>query len=120
MIDTTEDGFVYNPKTQPEGTVAVSEDEEDAVAGVRVLQIAGRSTLRGSDSRTFEDPETHTAQVDSYFLLDTQIGKQIKVSNYEALRDNARDLGIPAKLEPIAAITLEIGLPGLTSLVHDS
>jgi len=45
MIDTTDDGFVYNPKTQPEGTVAVSEDEEDAVAGVRILQIAERYTL---------------------------------------------------------------------------
>jgi len=62
MIDTTDDGFVYNPKTQPEGTVAVSEDEEDAVAGVRILQIAERYlSLFVADSRTFEDRNSYGA-----------------------------------------------------------
>ena len=53
---------MYNPKTQPEGTVAVSEDEENAVAGVRILQVAERYlSLFVADGRTFEDRNSYGA-----------------------------------------------------------
>ena len=101
MIDTTDQGFVYNPKTQPSGSVA---EGEDAIAGVRLLQVAGRYILGGSDSRSFERLENHSEQVDSYFLLDTQLGKQSRFPNYEALRGKAQELGISPNLERVASV----------------
>jgi hypothetical protein len=101
MIDTTDQGFVYNPKTQPENAVA---EQEDAVAGVRVLQVAGRYILGGSDSRSFQRSENQSEQIDSYFLLDTQIGKQTRLPSYEALRAKVRELGITANLERISSV----------------
>jgi hypothetical protein len=47
MIDTTEHGFVYNPKTQGEGAVG---EQEDAIGRVRDLQIVGRYILGSADS----------------------------------------------------------------------
>src|ERR1700730_15856649 len=101
MIDTTDQGFVYNPKTQPNSVVA---EQQDAIAGVRVLQVAGRYILGGSDSRSFERLENHSEQVDSYFLLDTQLGKQSRFPNYEALRGKAQELGISPNLERVASV----------------
>src|SRR5271157_3925020 len=48
MIDETDHGWVYNPKTQSGGGVA---EEDDAVACVRIVQVAGRYILGGVDSR---------------------------------------------------------------------
>ncbi len=50
MIDDTDQGCVYNPKTQM-GNGGVGE-QEDAVFGVHVLQVAGRYILGGSDTRS--------------------------------------------------------------------
>jgi hypothetical protein len=47
MIDVTDQGWVYNPKTQPGSGVR---EQEDAVAGVRKIQIAGRYILGATDS----------------------------------------------------------------------
>ena len=41
------------------------------------------------------------ADVDSYFVLDTQTSKRIDLLTYDALRDSAARLGIPLKLEHI-------------------
>jgi hypothetical protein len=100
MIDTTDHGFVYNPKTQDEGGVG---EQEDAIGGVRDLQVAGRYILGGVDSR-WGPSEDAKPQVDSYFLLDTQIGKHTNYLTYESLRNSAKELGIGLNLEPIAAI----------------
>lgn len=47
MIDTPDEGFVYNPKTQRGSAVG---EQEDAVAGVRILQISGPYILGGTNS----------------------------------------------------------------------
>src|SRR5271157_5520257 len=65
MIDLTDQGWVYNPKTQPGGGVG---EQEDAVAGVRIVQVAGRYILGGSDSQAFQYSGQERTQVDSYFL----------------------------------------------------
>jgi len=51
MIDVTDQGWVYNPKTQPGDGVV---EQDDAVAGVRIVQIAGRYIAGGSDTRSFQ------------------------------------------------------------------
>jgi len=51
MIDVTDQGWVYNPKTQPGSGVA---EQEDAVSGVRNVQVSGKYILGGIDSKAFE------------------------------------------------------------------
>jgi hypothetical protein len=72
MIDVPDQGWVYNPRTQPHGGVG---EREDAVAGVRNVQVSGRYILGGTDSKTFEHRAKDINQVDAYFLLDTQLGR---------------------------------------------
>ena len=100
MIDTTDQGWVYNPKTQPQGVG----EQDDAIAGVRVEQVAGRYILGGSDTRSFEQSESGSDQVNSYFVLDTQIGQHTDYPSYETLRGTARKLGIVLHLEPIDTV----------------
>jgi hypothetical protein len=101
MIDVTDQGWVYNPKTQPGSGVG---EREDAVAGVRNLQVAGRYILGATDSKAFENLGEDTNQVDAYFLLDTQLGKRKHFQNYDALRQSALELGIEPNLQPINTI----------------
>jgi hypothetical protein len=101
MIDTTDQGWVYNPKTQSGGGVG---EQEDAVGGVKIVQVSGRYVLGGSDSRTFEQSVKNPDQVDSYFLLDTQIGKHANFPSFDALRAKAQELGIALNLQPIAGV----------------
>lgn len=101
MIDTTNQGWVYNPKTQSGGGVG---EQEDAVGGVRIVQVSGQYVLGGSDSRPIAQSVKNPEQVDSYFLLDTQVGKHTKFPSYDALRANAQQLGIALNLQPIADV----------------
>jgi hypothetical protein len=101
MIDVTDQGWVYNPKTQSSGGVG---EQEDAVAGVRNLQVAGRYILGGTDSKSFERLGKDSNRVDAYFILDTQVGKQTTFQNYDALHQRAVALGIELKLQPINAV----------------
>jgi hypothetical protein len=100
MIDTTEHGFVYNPKTQGEGAVG---EQEDAIGRVRDLQIVGRYILGSADSH-WGPSENSKPQVDSYFLLDTQTGKHTNFSTQETLRNHAQELEIGLNLEPIDVV----------------
>jgi hypothetical protein len=99
MIDLTDEGWVYNPKTQlvPD---AVS-DQDDAVPEVRTLQIAGRYILGGRSARRTMSSEEDGDKVNSYFLLDTTTGKYKTFSTYEQLRDAAAPQGVQPNLEPI-------------------
>jgi hypothetical protein len=101
MIDVTDQGWVYNPKTQSGSGVG---EQEDAVAGVRNLQVAGRYILGGTDSKSFEHLGQDSNQVDAYFILDTQVGKQTKFQSYDALGRRAVELGIELNLQPINAV----------------
>lgn len=101
MIDVTDQGWVYNPKTQPGDAVG---EREDAVSGVRNVQVAGRYILGGTDSKSFEHLGKDINQIDAYFLLDTQLGKQTQFQNYDALRQRAVELGIKPNLQPINSV----------------
>jgi len=102
MIDVADQGWVYNPKTQHSKS-AVGE-QEDAVAGVRTVQVAGRYILGGADTSAFAHLGQDSNHVDSYFLLDTQTGKRTQFQSYATLRGAAQRLGIEAKLEPINSV----------------
>ncbi len=102
MIDETDHGWVFNPKTQ--GWNDGVSQAEDSVAGVRVLQLAGQYILGGSDSRSWEFRETNPNYIDSYFLLDTRSGKRTDFTAYDQLYSAARQLGIQPNLEPINTV----------------
>ena len=81
-------GFLYNPKTQ-------DINSRDALAGVCVLQLAGRYILAGVDCRADvpDGPEEQdTAR--SYFILDTGTGRRSDFATYEALRSAAAQMNI--------------------------
>jgi hypothetical protein len=101
MIDVTDQGWVYNPKTQ--GGSGVGE-QEDAVAGVATLQVAGPYILGGVDARPSEHLGTNSNPIDFYFVLDTQTGRKTVLPNYDALRNTANQLGIQSQLEPISVV----------------
>jgi hypothetical protein len=101
MIDVTDNGWVYNPRTQPESSVG---EREDAVAGVRNLQVDGRYILGNADSKASERFGQETDGVDEYFLIDTQAGKRLDFRSYEELRRHASELHIELKLQPIEAV----------------
>ncbi len=102
MIDVTDQGWVYNPKTQ--GTGGGVGQQEDAVPGVRNLQVSGRYILGDIDSRSLEHLGQDTDYVDSYFLLDAQTARRTEFKNIEALRSQAQGLGIKVNLEPINSV----------------
>lgn len=102
MIDVTDQGWVYNPKTQAvAGGVG---EQEDAVAGVRMVQVAGQYIVGGSDSQSFQHLEQNKNDVDSYFLLDTRTGKRTTVKTYDELRQVASQVGIQLDLRPINSV----------------
>ncbi len=101
MIDVTDHGFVYNPKTQTEGGVG---EQEDAPYGVRLLQVDTRYIAGGLDTKPDEEAGSKNHRVDSYFLLDTHTGKRTTYSDYKSLTAAADQLGIQLRLEPIEDI----------------
>jgi hypothetical protein len=102
MIDVTDQGWVYNPKTQ--STSGGVSDQEDAVLGVRVLQVTGFYILGGVDGQGFEHLGKDSNQVDSYFVLDTRTGKRTSFGNYDEFRAAALQRGIQTNLEPIETV----------------
>lgn len=102
MIDVTDHGWVYNPKTQGHDAVAT---QEDAVDGVRIMQVAGPYILGGTGSQSYDDEDKiHTDRVDNYFLLDTQTGNHLTFTSLESLAGATAPLGINLNLERIDVV----------------
>jgi len=101
MIDVTDRGIVFNPRTQPAHGVGETADAARAC----VLQLAGSFILGGSFCRI--DPGRRPDDPDPafhYFLLDTTSGTRTEIPTYEALRMAAASRNIQLHLEPIAQI----------------
>jgi hypothetical protein len=101
MIDVSDEGTVYNPKSQlSDDTVS---NQLGTIFGVRELQVAGINLLGGADSKYSE----HFGQnilpppLDRYFILNTETGQHVDFKSKEELKIAASKLGVPLKLEPI-------------------
>jgi hypothetical protein len=94
MIDVTNQGWVYNPKTQGDGSIF---EKEDAIGAVRTVQVAGRYILGASDSHAASSFGKPTTDPDLYFLIDTQTGKRSNFANSQELGLAASQLGIRLK-----------------------
>lgn len=102
MIDVSDQGAVYNPRTQTASDGVT--DQDDALDGVRTLQLVGPYILGGRDRHSFNHQWSDTTYIDSYFLLDTRVGKHSNFPTYDQLRGAAQKLGIALHLEPISTV----------------
>lgn len=102
MIDTTDQGTVYNPKTQPLNGSVVSRD--DAVFGVRDLQVSGSLIFGARDSGDFGRIGQNSTTVDSYFELNTRTGTHTEYSSLAALRERAVAEGVQLNLQPFEEV----------------
>jgi hypothetical protein len=85
MIDVTDQGWIYNPKTQRLPGVI---DQEDAIPDVRQLQITPHH-IAGA------------AEKDHYFILNTRSGKRMDFKTFQNFRQAAHRFGFEPHLEPI-------------------
>ena len=102
MIDVPDNGWVYNPATQP--VPDMIRDQKDAIFGVRTLQVANRYLALGVDDHLLENSGTDKQEIDSYLLMDTSTGTRTRFASLDELRIAAAPLGLQVNLEPIARV----------------
>jgi hypothetical protein len=102
MIDTTDQGTVYNPKTQASGGSIASRD--DTVFGVRQLQVTDSLIFGARDTGYFGRIGQESKFVDSYFELDTKQNKVTDFKSLEDLRKQASSEGITLNLRPFESV----------------
>ena len=102
FIDVTDEGMVYNPKTQ--SAEGIMGGGSDAVEGVRLLQESGPFLLGGADTQYFQHIGQDRKEIDSYFLMDTRVGQKIVFKDRGGLERAASDLQIKLQLEPIHSL----------------
>lgn len=102
MIDVMDEGTVYNPKTQPDSDVVTGRD--DAVFGVRQMQVAGPLIFGARDSGYFDRIGQDSTSVDAWFELDTKRQTHSEFLSYEALKTQAVKQGSQLRLQPIAEV----------------
>jgi hypothetical protein len=98
MIDTTDQGTVYNPKTQPTGGAVISRD--GSLSGVRQLQVAGDLILGARDTGYFERLGEESNAVDSYFELNTKTMSHKEYGSLTRLQEQAAAEGVRLHLLP--------------------
>jgi hypothetical protein len=101
MIDTTDQGTVYNPRTQPGGGLVVGRD--DAVFGVRQLQVSNK-LIGARDYGYFGRMGQESKIVDSYFELGTNRNAQLQFESLDDLRKLAASEGVALQLREFASV----------------
>jgi hypothetical protein len=102
MIDVTDEGTVYNPKTQPaQDGVAETLDSE---FGVRQLQVAGNLIFGARDSGYFARIGSDSNIVDRYFELNTKNGRRTEYPSITDLRTHASGEGVQLNLLPFVTV----------------
>jgi hypothetical protein len=98
MIDVTDHGGVYNPKTLPPDAIV---GQDDNVFDVSQLQLSGRHMLGALTPGN--------SYGGSYFLLDTQSGKRLIFPDFQRLGVALGPLGIKPDLRPIETVYSQYG-----------
>ncbi len=102
MIDTTDQGTVYNPRTQPNQDSVIG--KEDTVFGVRELQVSKALIFGARDTGYFSRIGRDSKYVDSYFELDTSHGKRADFGSLADLRLDAARQGISLNLRDFDSV----------------
>lgn len=102
MIDTTDQGTVYNPKTQGGyGFVAGGKDSE---FGVRQLQVSGNLIFGARDTGYFGRIGQESTVVDKYFELDSRDNHIAEYDSLNELRQRAAARGIVLNLRTFDSV----------------
>ncbi|MGB0081712.1 MAG: hypothetical protein WBP90_09320, partial [Terracidiphilus sp.] len=102
MIDTTDQGTVYNPKTQPiEGGVVSTNDAE---FGVRQLQVSKVLIYGARDSGYFNRIGQESNVVDTYFELNASQGTRTEFKSLNELRQRAASQGVSLNLRDFYSV----------------
>ena len=102
MIDTTDQGTVYDPRTQ-EGYGSVV-GREDTVFGARQLQISNDLIFGASDSGYFGRIGQESKAVDTYFELNTSKKTHVEFKSLEELRQRAASEGVTLNLREFYSV----------------
>lgn len=102
MIDVTDEGIVYNPKTQHGFDSIVG--QQDTLFGVRKLQVIGNRIFGARDSGYFGRIGQDSTVVDTYFELDTNRGIPFEFKTLDALRMHAAAEGVVLDLRDFYAV----------------
>jgi hypothetical protein len=102
MIDTTDQGTVYNPKTQS-GDGSIS-GRDDTVFGVRQLQVSNGLIFGARDSGYFGRIGQESKAVDTYFELDTTKKTHTEFKSLDDLQKRATSKGVGLKLREFQSV----------------
>jgi hypothetical protein len=102
MIDTTDQGTVYNPKTQ--GGYGLVVGKNDAAFGVRQLQVSNGLIFGARDSGYFGRIGQDSKIVDTYFELDTTKNIQTEFKSLGDLQHRAASEGIQLHLREFQSV----------------
>jgi hypothetical protein len=102
MIDTTDQGTVYNPKTQAgDGSISSA---DDAVFGVRQLQVSNGLIFGARDSGYFGRIGQESKTVDTYFELDTTKKLHTEFKSLGELNKRAASEGVVLNLREVQSV----------------
>lgn len=82
--------------------------KEDAIDGVRTIQVAMPYRTGATDSKAFENLGAAASHLDAYFILDTRSRTRTLFRDHTSLEDHARELGIDLKLQPTYVVYSQI------------
>jgi len=102
MIDTTDQGTIYNPKTQG-GNGSVS-SRDDAVFGVRQMQVSRNLIFGARDENYFQRIGQESKVVDAYFEVDTVKRIHREFKSLDELQKRASDEGVALQLRPFESV----------------
>jgi len=102
MIDVTDQGEIYNPRTQP--IESGPRDKQDEAFGVREVQVASSLIFGASDSGWFGRRGQNSSFVDTYFELNTVTGTRTEFKSLDELRQRAASEGVRLSLRQIASV----------------
>lgn len=102
MIDTTDQGTVYNPKTQRyPGSIG---DQDDTEFGVRQLQVSKAFIFGARDSGYFSRIGQDSKVVDTFFEIDTINNRRAEFKSLGELRAQAAHEGVTLNLRDFSAV----------------
>ena len=102
MIDTTDQGTVYNPKTQSgDGSIVAT---DDSVFGVRRLQVSKELIFGARDSGYFGRIGQDSKIVDAYFELNTSKNTETEFKSLDELQRRATAEGVILHLREFQSV----------------
>lgn len=102
MIDVTDEGTIYNPKTQ--GGYGSVFSRADTEFGVRRLQVSGKRIFGARDSGYLGRIGQNSNFFDTYFELDTDGGAPTEFKTVDELRRHAASEGVSLKLREFQSV----------------